>query len=163
MVFKLNNMDELKIEGVVFSPLNQIGDERGSVLHMIRNDSPEFTTFGECYFSEVFPGKVKAWKKHRLQTQNIAVPVGRVRLVLFDPREKSSTFGNLIEIELGRPDAYNRVQLPPGIWYGFGCISQSPALIVNCADMPHLKNESETLDLNSTAIPFNWFSTSELA
>lgn len=161
MVHKVNSMEEIKIEGVVITPLNQIGDGRGAVLHMMRNDAPEFTGFGECYFSEVFPGKVKAWKKHTLQTQNIAVPVGRIRLVLFDPRDDSPTLGNLMVVELGRPDAYSRVQLPPGIWYGFDCISQSPALIVNCADMPHMKNESETLDLNATIIPFDWFSTSD--
>ena len=72
------------IEGVIFTELRQICDERGAVLHMVRSDVPEFPGFGECYFSEVFPGAVKAWKRHRLQTQTLAVPVGRLRIVLYD-------------------------------------------------------------------------------
>ncbi len=53
---------------------------------MLRNDSPEFEKFGECYFSEIFPGKIKAWKRHNLQTQNLAVPIGLIKIVFFDSR-----------------------------------------------------------------------------
>ena len=84
-------MEQLMIEGVVVTQLSQIVDERGAVLHHMRNDAPEFTTFGECYFSEMVPGAVKAWKRHRKQTQNLAVPVGRVRFVVFDDRAGSIT------------------------------------------------------------------------
>ncbi|SVA50049.1 uncharacterized protein METZ01_LOCUS102903, partial [marine metagenome] len=55
----------------------------------MRSDAPEFTTFGECYFSEMIPGAVKAWKCHRKQTQHLAVPIGRVRFVIYDDRELS--------------------------------------------------------------------------
>ena len=68
---------ESLIDGVILTELLQINDERGAVLHMLRNDAPEFTRFGECYFSEVLPSTIKAWKRHHNQTQNLAVPVGR--------------------------------------------------------------------------------------
>jgi len=38
------------IEGVVITPLHQIFDERGKVMHMLRKDSPIFSEFGEIYF-----------------------------------------------------------------------------------------------------------------
>ena len=65
------------------------------MLHMLRCDSTEFTEFGECYFSEVFPGVIKAWKRHRYQTQNLAVPVGRILIVIYDDRPNSISFGQL--------------------------------------------------------------------
>lgn len=145
-----------EIEGLVLTPLKEIKDERGSVLHMLRVDSTDFTQFGECYFSEVSPRAIKAWKKHTLQTQNIAVPVGRIRLVIYDTRENSATKHNLFVIELGRPDAYIRVTIPPAIWYGFTCISTSAALIANCADIPHTPMESEVLNYTDPLIPYNW-------
>ncbi len=74
------------IDGVLVTGLRQIIDERGVVLHHMRSDSPEFTTFGECYFSETVPGSVKAWKRHGKQTQHLAVPIGSVRLVVYDNR-----------------------------------------------------------------------------
>ncbi len=144
------------ITGVILTELRQINDERGSVLHMLRCDAAEFTRFGECYFSEVLPGAVKAWKRHSTQTQNLVVPVGRVRLVIYDDRQASATRGNLQEIELGRPDAYLRLRIPPHLWYGFTCISDSPALLVNCTDQPHDSSESELLSLNDPSIPYLW-------
>lgn len=147
---------ENHIQGVNLINLKQIGDHRGSVLHMLRSDAQDFTQFGECYFSEIFPGAVKAWKKHREQTQNIAVPVGRILLVIFDGRDSSTTKGKHIEIELGRPDAYQRIRISPGIWYGFKCISTETALLVNCADHPHNKNESDVMSYDDPAIPYEW-------
>ena len=47
------------IEGVVITPLKQIPDERGNVMHMFRSDDPEFEKFGEIYFSVIFSGMVK--------------------------------------------------------------------------------------------------------
>ena len=144
------------IKGVNLINLNQISDHRGMVLHMLRSDAQDFTEFGECYFSEIFPEAIKAWKKHRVQTQNIAVPVGRILLVIYDDRELSATKGKILEIELGRPDAYQRVRISPDIWYGFKCISSGPALLVNCADYPHNKNESEVISFDDPSIPYKW-------
>jgi len=148
-----------KINGVVVTPLRQILDDRGAVLHMLRNDAADFQHFGECYFSEVAPGAVKAWKRHTEQTQNLAVPVGRVRLVIYDNRSGSESHGRLEVLELGRPDAYARVQVPPGLWYGFACLSEVPALLANCADMPHKPAESEQMPKDTPLIPYRWHKT----
>ncbi len=145
-----------QIDGVIITELRQISDERGAVLHMLRCDAPEFVRFGECYFSEVLPGAIKAWKRHRAQTQHLAVPVGRIRLVIYDDRESSPTRGNLQVLELGRPDAYLRLRIPPGLWYGFACISATPALLANCADLPHDPADSELWPANDSTIPYAW-------
>jgi dTDP-4-dehydrorhamnose 3,5-epimerase len=144
------------IDDVVLTELKQFSDERGTLLHMLRNDDPIFTTFGECYFSEVLPGAVKAWKLHRNQTQNFSVPVGRIKLVIYDNRKNSISNGNLQYVNLGRPDSYFRIMIPPGLWYGFTCISEMPALLVNCADIPHDPQESEIRMLDDISIPHRW-------
>ena len=46
------------IEGVSIIDLKQIGNENGKVMHMIRNDTKNFTKFGEIYFSTVLHDKV---------------------------------------------------------------------------------------------------------
>jgi dTDP-4-dehydrorhamnose 3,5-epimerase len=147
---------ESQIEGVTITALRQISDERGAVLHMLRCDEPEFTRFGECYFSEILPGVIKAWKRHREQTQTLAVPIGRIRMVVFDDRQRSTTQGQVQALELGRADAYLRLRIPPGLWYGFGCISATPALLANCADLPHDPTDSEVRPVDDPAIPYTW-------
>ena len=144
------------IDGVLVTGLRQVVDERGAVLHHMRSDAPEFTTFGECYFSEMIPGAVKAWKCHREQTQHLAVPIGRVRFVIYDDRELSPTNGSLEVVELGRPDHYNRLRIPKGLWYGFTCLSDKPALIANCTDQPHDPTDTELRAEHDPRIPYHW-------
>lgn len=102
------------------------------------------------------PGAVKAWKRHRVQTQNLTVPVGRVQIVIYDARGKSPTAGRVQIFELGRPDAYARLRIPPGLWYGFRCRGEKPALLVNCPDFPHNPAEGEKLAEDDSEIPYRW-------
>lgn len=152
-----------RINGVIITELRQISDKRGAVLHMLRCDAPEFVRFGECYFSEVLPGAIKAWKRHRVQTQNVTVPVGRIRMVIYDDRQGSATRGQLQQLELGRPDAYLRLRIPPGLWYGFTCISATLALLANCADLPHDPADSEVRPANDAGIPYAWIAEADKA
>ena len=143
------------IEGVVIQPLNQFVDNRGAVLHMLRKDSPLFVEFGEIYFSKVNPQVVKAWKYHSKMTQLFAVPVGMVRFVIFDNREKSTSKGALQVLEIGREN-YQLVRIPPRLWYGFMCMSTYPALIANCADLPHSPDEVDQVPSPTSSIPYEW-------
>lgn len=143
------------IEGVFIEKLKKIEDSRGKVMHMLRCDSPLFNTFGEIYFSTVNGGIVKAWKKHLKMTQYFAVPVGKIKLVIYDDRDNSSTKGQIYELELGEEN-YCLVKIPPMLWYGFKGISSIPALIANCADIPHDPNEIKTADPSDLTFPYVW-------
>ena len=143
------------IEGVVIQELKQLVDERGRVMHMLRSDNPLFEKFGEVYFSEVLPDVVKAWKKHKMMTQLFAVPMGMIRLVIYDDRADSLTRGEVAVFETGR-DNYRLVKVPSDVWYGFKCISDGSALLVNCTDLPHDPDEAENRDAYAVEIPFDW-------
>lgn len=143
------------IEGVRTAPLRQICDERGKVMHMLRCDAPGFVGFGEVYFSTVFPNAIKGWHLHSRMTLNYAVPVGRIKFVLYDGRKESPTFGVVQELFLG-PDNYLLVTVPPGIWNGFKGIGTEMALVANCASIPHDPQEIERLDPFDPAIPYDW-------
>ena len=39
--------EQSMIDGVVIKPLRRIVDERGKIMHMLRNDDPGFESFGE--------------------------------------------------------------------------------------------------------------------
>src|SRR5215813_10173862 len=92
---------DMTIEGMTIVPLRIIGDERGAVMHMLRADAQHFLSFGEIYFSAVYRGVVKGWKRHSRMTLNLAAPVGRVRLVAFDDRPHSNSKGRSVDLVLG--------------------------------------------------------------
>lgn len=149
-------MGQRLIEGVKLIHLKEIKSEKGSVLHMLRSDDQDFKKFGECYFSEVLIDCIKGWKKHLIQTQNLSVPVGLIKFVLYDDRIESSTYQELNTYILGRPTDYFRLTIPNGIFYSFKNISIHNSLIVNCADIPHDPNENIIKEINSIEIPYKW-------
>ena len=143
------------IDGIVITPLRQIPDERGKIMHMLRSDDPQFERFGEIYFSMVYPGAIKAWHLHTKMTLNYAVVSGTIKLVLYDPRASSPTKGEVQEIFLGEQN-YVRVKIPPGIYNGFKGVGPTSALVANCATIPHDPAEIQRLDPFSKDIPYNW-------
>jgi dTDP-4-dehydrorhamnose 3,5-epimerase len=143
------------IQGVQINPLRQILDERGNVMHMLRSDAVWFEKFGEVYFSTIKTGGVKAWHIHKEMTLNYAVPMGKIKLVLFDDRDESSTKGEIQEIYLG-PDNYNLVVIPPLVWNGFKGIGDTTSLVANCASIPHDPDEIDRLNPANNTIPYDW-------
>ena len=143
------------IEGVKIIPLRQILDERGKIMHMLRNDDAHFQGFGEIYFSCVYPGAIKAWHLHKEMTLNYAVPYGRIKLVLYDNREGSSTQGEIQEIFLGVDD-YLLVSIPPLLWNGFKGLGTEMAIVANCATLPHDPQEILRLDPFDLSIDYDW-------
>lgn len=143
------------IEGVVLTPLRQIFDERGKVMHMLREDSPVFSRFGEIYFSCTHPGVVKAWHLHKEMTLNYAVVYGEIKFVLFDDRPGSTTRGEVQEFFIS-PENYQLVTVPPMIWNGFKCVGTKSAIVANCATLPHNPGELKRRSPNDCSIPYDW-------
>ena len=143
------------IDGVTITPLRQILDERGKVMHMLREDSPVFSRFGEIYFSCTNPGAIKAWHLHKIMTLNYAVIFGEIKFVLYDDRPNSKTSGCIHELFLS-PENYCLVTVPPLIWNGFKGLGQKPSIVANCATMPHDPDEIERLPPTTERIPYDW-------
>jgi len=143
------------IDGIIITPLKQVVDERGKVMHMLRSDAQHFSSFGEIYFSLVHPGAIKGWHCHSRMTLNYAVPQGTIKFVLFDDRHASRTKGMFQEVFLG-PDHYCLVTVPPMIWNGFKGIGTETALVANCASIPHDPNEIKRKDPFDPSIPYDW-------
>ncbi|MBT4287371.1 MAG: dTDP-4-dehydrorhamnose 3,5-epimerase family protein [Deltaproteobacteria bacterium] len=143
------------IEGVQITPLRQILDERGKIMHMLRNDADHFEGFGEIYFSFVNPGAIKGWHIHKEMILNYAVPHGDIKFVLYDDRSESSTKGEVQEIFMG-PSNYCLVTVPPMVWNGFKGLGTEPAIVANCSSIPHTTGEIDRLDPFDIAIPYSW-------
>lgn len=143
------------IKGVKIIPKKQIIDERGKIMHMMRNDDANFTKFGEIYFSYSHPNTVKAWHLHKRMTVNYVCVVGKIKLVLFDDRPGSSTKGELQEIFL-TTENYSLVSVPPGIWNGFKSVENQFSIIANCSDIPHEAEEMSRRPFDDPYFNYCW-------
>ena len=143
------------IENVNVILLKQIPDERGKIMHMLRCDAPHFEKFGEIYFSVAYPGVIKGWHEHTLQTQNYAVIQGMIKLVLYDNRKDSKTYKELMELFTGE-DNYQLITIPPGVVNGYKTIGVKPAIVANCATLPHGPDEMVRYDPLKDKVPYKW-------
>lgn len=143
------------IDGVLVQPLRRIADERGSVMHMLKETDPHFERFGEIYFSTVYPGVVKGWHLHDRMALNYAVPHGMIKMVLYDDREGSPTRGEVQEIFVGEQN-HVLVHVPARVWNGFKGMGSSAAVVANCATIPHDPTEIHRLDPHVNSIPYDW-------
>lgn len=144
------------IDGVTLRPLARFPDERGSVMKMLEATDPEFKGFGEVYFSTVFPGVVKAWRRHPVTWLTYCVVRGTVKVVLIDDRDGSPTRGEVQEVVLGESN-YCLLQIPPGIWNGFQGIGPSEAIVCDVTDRPHADDVTERLAAqHNGVIDYDW-------
>ena len=143
------------IDGVIITPLKQIPDERGKIMHMLRCDAEGFQGFGEIYFSCVYPGAIKGWHIHKRMTLIYAVPHGNIKFVLYDDRAGSPTRKEMQEIFIG-PDNYCLVTVPPLVWNGFKGIGTEMAIVANCASHAHDAEEIGRMDPFDPSIPYQW-------
>jgi len=145
------------IEGVILKNLRVIPDERGRLMEILRADDDIFDKFGQVYMTTVYPGVVKGWHYHKIQTDNIAVVNGMVKIALYDPREDSSTAGEVNEFFLGDFSPL-LIQIPQLIYHGFKCIGPKEAIAINIPTAPYNREHPDEfrVDPHDNNIPYDW-------
>ena len=145
------------IEGVAIKELRQIPDHRGKIGHMLRDDDEIFEKFGEVYFSYCYPGIVKGWHYHKIQTDNITVVHGMMKIVLYDMREDSPTHGEVNEFFTGW-DKPILIKIPPGVVHGFSAVGITTAIAVNCCthSYKHEDPDEYRIHPHDNDIPYDW-------
>ena len=145
------------IDGVLVKKLKVIPDERGRLMEILRADDKAFEKFGQVYMTTAYPGVVKGWHYHKKQADNMAVVRGMMKIVLYDGREQSPTFGEVNEIFAGNHNPV-LVHIPPLVCHGFKCISEEEAIVVN---IPTKIYNYETPDefrlpAHGGEVPYDW-------
>jgi len=145
------------IEGVIFRQLEVKPDERGRLFEILRSDDPIFKKFGQAYITTIYPGVVKAWHLHKKQTDNIVCISGMIKLVIYDGRENSKTYGELDEFFIGESNLA-LVVIPPELWHGWKCIGCNEAIILNLPTEVYNRDNPDEyrMDPATNLIPYNW-------
>ncbi len=145
------------IEGVAVRELKQIHDERGYLMEMLRSDWPEFEKCGQCYVTTAYPGVVKAWHYHKMQTDHFVVLRGTAKVVCYDNRDEAKTKGDVDEFFPGEKNPL-LIKIPPGVLHGFKAIGSEPVYLVNLPTRLYNYDEPDEyrLPYDSEEVPYEW-------
>jgi dTDP-4-dehydrorhamnose 3,5-epimerase len=118
------------IQGVEVKDLLTHRDERGFFRELAR-DTEEIVSEGWAQVSHslMHPGVAKAWHVHATQVDWWYVPVGDLKVALYDTREGSSTRGQLDEFFLGEHYDAKLLKVPAGVAHGCRVIGDTTHLI----------------------------------
>ncbi|MDI6840299.1 MAG: dTDP-4-dehydrorhamnose 3,5-epimerase family protein [bacterium] len=145
------------IEGVKTKKLRVIPDERGRLMEILRADDELYQHFGQVYITTAYPGVVKAWHYHKKQFDNMSCVSGMVKIVLYDARKDSKTYGEVNEFFIGE---YNPIliHIPPYVYHGFKCISEKEAIVENIpTELYNYEDPDEfRVDPYNNDIPYDW-------
>ena len=145
------------IKDVKLKKLKVIPDERGRLMEILRNDDEFFEKFGQVYMTTNYPGVVKAWHYHKIQTDNVACVHGMLKVVLYDARDDSPTKGEINEFFIGD---YNPalVTIPPGVYHGWKNISEHEAIAVSVPTEAYNYKEPDEYrkPYDDLEIPYDW-------
>jgi dTDP-4-dehydrorhamnose 3,5-epimerase len=118
------------IQGVVIDPLFLNVDGRGSLVTLKNAETEADDPIVYVYRVTAEARSVRAWVYHRWQDDRLAYTEGKFRIVLFDLRKESPSFGKLNVIEAGADNPL-RLRIPAFVVHGVQNYGDSPASFVN--------------------------------
>ena len=140
------------MNGVTITPLKRIRTGKGDVLHALKCTDAGYAGFGEAYFSEVYSGQRKGWKRHNRMGLNLVVVVGRIRFYIHDDRPGSPTAGQTMQLTLSPDDDYRRLTVQPGLWVAFEGMAPQTSLLMDIIPEPHDPDEADRREIDSITI-----------
>jgi dTDP-4-dehydrorhamnose 3,5-epimerase len=156
------NLYNQPIDGVIFRPTRPVPHEDGHVTEVARASWEILCApIVQVHITTTFPGRVRAWGVHQLGTDRLFVVSGLVKIVVFDGRQASGTFGALNQFVVSEKNP-GLLVIPPNLYHGWKNIGNSEAIIINMPDRMYDYEQPDALDLpwdSETAariVPYRW-------
>jgi dTDP-4-dehydrorhamnose 3,5-epimerase len=150
------------IAGVEVKELTTHPDERGFFREIIRGTDGFFSEgFGQFSHSLMYAGVAKAWHIHKTQIDWWYVPVGNIKVGLYDKRQDSATSGQTGVLFMGENYPAKVVKIPPGVAHGCKVLGGSAHLLYITSKVYDPAEEGRIAH-NDPEIGFDWEALPEI-
>ncbi|MES2439231.1 MAG: dTDP-4-dehydrorhamnose 3,5-epimerase family protein [Verrucomicrobiota bacterium] len=146
------------IDGVRLRDLVLHTDERGEVCEMYDprwGFNPDPMVFS--YFYTIRPGWAKGWAYHKVHEDRYCLLKGEMKVVLYDPRPDSPTYGMINEICLSE-HRRRLLSIPRLVWHADENLGTGDVLVVNFPTIQydHSSPDKYRLPLDTDLIPYKF-------
>ena len=151
-------INQIIIDGVVVKEINNVPTDFGYLTEIFRQDwGLDELGVDQVFQSCLESGAISAWHAHAITTDRLFVSSGRMKIVLYDGRSESPTFGTINQFRFGteRPAI---VVVPPQVWHGIQNVSSGQSFIVNVVNHAYNyeKPDHYRLPADTDQIPFQF-------
>jgi len=152
------NSSEL-IAGIEITPFSLWPDDRGYFLEVARLGQGLVAGFPaestQVSAALNYPGIIKAFHFHKLQTDYWVAAAGQLQVALVDLRSNSTTFGKKNTLYLGTLRPW-QLLIPPGVAHGYKVIGKEPSLLVYVTNRTYDSQDEGRIAYNDPAIRYDW-------
>lgn len=150
--------DKCVIDGVFVLEVKPVLTDYGHLTEVLRSEwLTEAPGVDQVFVSTMHPGRISAWHAHACTTDRLFAVTGQFRVVLYDARQDSPTFGQLNEYKIGaqRPML---IVIPPKVWHGVQNYGSEISVLLNAVDNAYKYNNPDhwRIPQNSTEIPYQF-------
>ncbi len=146
------------IEGVVVTEVKNVMKSNGYLTEIYRREwESEGLPIDQVFQIMMQPGGISAWHVHQFTTDRLFANQGTLKIVLYDGREDSPTYGQIDEFRCGalRPML---IMVPPKVWHGVQNYTHEPALLLNMVDQAYQYEDPDhwRVSEDTSAIPYSF-------
>lgn len=113
------------ISGLTIKQITKHEDDRGFFAELVKQGESTFHEILQTSYSETRPGVIKGFHNHDTYWEMWAVIKGAARLVFYDGRKNSPTFGETYECKVDGNELMV-FAIPPGVAHGYQAIGEAP-------------------------------------
>ena len=144
------------LDGVRVKEVKNVPKDNGILVEVFRRDwALDEQEVEQVFQVMLFSKAISAWHVHQYATDRIFINQGLIKVVLYDARQYSMTYGHINEFRFGsaRPAL---VVIPPGVWHGVQNLSKDVSCLLNVVDKAYCYEDPDhwTLPVDTKAIPY---------
>jgi dTDP-4-dehydrorhamnose 3,5-epimerase len=147
------------IAGVEITPFRLWPDDRGYFLEVVRLGQGQVAGFDsrqtQVSAALSYPGTIKAFHYHLLQTDFWVPTKGMFQVALVDLRSDSPTFGLRNTLYIGSLRPW-QLLVPPGIGHGYKVIGEEASLLVYVTNRVYNPKDEGRLPHDDEGIHYDW-------
>ena len=134
-------------------------DDRGYFIEIARlqqglvADFPHETTQVSAALN--YPGIIKAFHYHKLQTDYWVAAAGLLQVALVDLRRDSKSYGAKNTFYVGALRPW-QLLIPPGVAHGYKVIGEQPSVLVYITNRTYDPKDEGRIPYNDTALAYDW-------
>jgi dTDP-4-dehydrorhamnose 3,5-epimerase len=147
------------IADVEIKPFSLWPDDRGYFLEVARLGQGMIAGF-PAESSQVsaalnYPGIIKAFHYHKLQTDYWVPAAGLLQVALIDLRSDSATYGRKNTLYVGALRPW-QLLIPPGVAHGYKVIGEQPSMLVYITNRTYDPKDEGRIAYNDPSIAYDW-------
>jgi dTDP-4-dehydrorhamnose 3,5-epimerase len=147
------------VAGVEIKPFPIWPDDRGYFLEIARLGQGLISNFPspsvQVSAALNYPGIIKAFHYHRIQTDYWVPVAGLLQVGLVDLRKNSKTYGAKNTLYIGALRPW-QLLIPPGVAHGYKVIGDQPSVLVYVTNRTYNPNDEGRIAYNDDSIGYDW-------